>query len=113
MAFTIKQNDTRPAWSVPIKENYGESSEAALDLTEAASVKFLMRQKNDTGAPKVDAAATIEDAEAGVVSYTWEAGDTDTAGNFDAEVEITWDDGGVETVPNDSYWDITILDDLG
>jgi hypothetical protein len=111
--FIIKQNDTRPRFVVPLMEQVGTEDEAPIDLTDATSVKFLMREKGDSGPPKVDDSADISDALTGEVTYTWATGDTDTVGEFEAEVEITWDDGGIETVPNASYWDITILDDLG
>lgn len=113
MAFEIKQNDTRPRFRVPLKQDFGEETEAAIDLTDATSVVFHMRAVSG-GAVKVeDGACTIEgDPTLGIVQYEWQAGDTDTAGEFEAEVEILWDDGGVETVPNNEYWAVTVFDDV-
>lgn len=115
MAFIIKQNDTRPRFVVGLKENFGELSEAPIDLTDATSVQFFLRSASAApeDAPKVDALAAITDAVNGEVTYTWATGDTDTVGEFQAEVQITWSDGGIETVPNSGYWDVTIEVDLG
>ena len=112
---TIKQNDTRPKLVVTLLENYGEVDEAPIDLTTATSVKFLMRAQDapPSDPPKVDAAAAITTAASGLVTYTWDAADTDEAGVFEAEFEITWGDGGVETVPNGSYFTVEVVDDLG
>ena len=105
--FTIKQNDTRRAIQTTLK--YQDS---AVDLSAAGtSVKFLM--KNIKGNLKVDAAATKVDASNGVVKYEWSEGDTDTAGSFRGEFEVTWDNGEIETFPSDSYIDIFIKNDLG
>lgn len=112
MAFTIKQNDTRPPWEADIRQDFGEPGEAALDLTTATTVMFKMRPLDGSTVPKIDAAATIVSPLAGTVRYTWAAGDTDTPGDYQAEIEITWSDGGVQTVPNVGYFDITIVDDL-
>jgi hypothetical protein len=105
--FTIKQGDTRPKLVAVLSE-----SGTPIDLTTATSVKLLMRVTGSVGAAKVDAAATITSAAAGEVTYTWLAADTDTAGTYDAEWEITWSDGGIETVPNDGYFTVVVGDDI-
>ena len=51
---------------------------------------------------------TITDAATGVVTYNWGTADTNTAGDYEAEVEVMWNDGKPETFPNDSYWEVTI-----
>lgn len=111
MAFVIKQDSTRPVYVVTLVENFGSSNDP-IDLTTATSVDFLMRESGGTGTPKVNAPAVITDAVAGEVTYTWDAADTDTVGDFHAEFKITWGDGGIQTVPNDGYFEITIGDDL-
>ncbi len=115
MAFTIKENDTRPRFVVGLLEDVGGPGEGPIDLTDATSVQFFLREVGAApqDPPKVDAPATITDAVNGEVTYTWATGDTDTAGDYEAEVQILWDDGGIETVPNATYWEVTVVVDLG
>ena len=114
MAFSIKQNDTRPIFLAALKDNFGLGSEAPIDLSDpGVSVKFIMRKKGTQAEPKVVAAATIVNGEEGIVSYQWLAANTNEVGEFDAEFEITYADGGIETVPNIGYLSVTVVDDLG
>jgi hypothetical protein len=114
MAFSIKRHDTRPAYVADLKDNFGLSNEAAIDLTNATTVTFKMRAaaSADTVAPKVSRVVTILDPTLGRVQQTWQVGDTDTVGAFQVEFEIAWNDGGVETVPNGSYLTVNVIEDL-
>ena len=60
----------------------------------------------------VDADATIVNADAGSVKYVWTATDTATAGSFQAEFEVTYTNGAVETFSNDQSISIVITEDL-
>jgi len=93
--FNIKQGDTRPTL---LAQLYNDSSET--DLT-GAIVMFHMGEI-------VDAAATITDAVSGTVSYQWVTADTETAGTFDAEFEVTFSDGRIETYPNNKHLEIMV-----
>lgn len=107
MAFVIKQNDTSPVVSAVLKDSNG----AVKDLT-AASVRFHMKayQADST---KVDAAGTVVgDPTEGVVKYVWQAGDTDTVGTYNAEFEVTYGDGSVETFPNTGNLTLVIKPEL-
>lgn len=107
-AFTIKQHDTRPNLQVPLLDN-----DAAIDLSTATAVKFLMAP-HAGGALVVSRACVIVSAVAGVVRQIWQAADTATVGLYDAEFEITWSDGGIETVPSGRYYySIEVVADLG
>lgn len=104
--FYIKQGDTSPAFRAILKDADG----TAVDITGNLGVTFHMR--NQAGTVVVDAAATVNDASAGDVKYSWSAGDTDTAGVYDAEFEVTYANGDVETFPNYGYEKVRITDDL-
>ncbi len=112
MAFKIKQGDRRPSFVVALLDNYGEPTEAAVNLTTAGTAYFNMRL-GVGGAIKINrGVATITTPATGVVTYAWGASDTDTAGTFQAEIEVLWADGKAETFPNDGYWDVVIADDI-
>jgi hypothetical protein len=95
--FYMKLNNTSPALQVTLKDANG----TPVDLT-GASVRFHMRAVGATTA-KVDAAAALVTAASGIVKYAWIAGDTDTAGRYEAEFEVTFGDSSVETFPNRGF----------
>lgn len=107
MTFYIKQNDTAPS----IRANLKDGENVAIDLT-GATVRFHMRTIGGLTS-KVDAAGTIiNPTTGGVVQYDWIASDTDTVDSYQAEFEVTYDNGSVETFPNDSYIRVEISDDI-
>jgi hypothetical protein len=106
--FTIKQNDQLPIIQATLYNGDG----TPIDLTTASSVKFLMRSLTGSQAVKVNAAATIDTAASGIVTYAWAAADTDTAGQFQAEWQITWPGPKKQTVPNSTYFDVIVIDDI-
>lgn len=96
-AFTIKKDDLEPALNATLSL---VADGTPLDLTDAVSVAFRMwRQRVTGGAYKASGAATIVDAAAGTVRYTWAAGDTSEAGDFLAEFVVTWAGSRPQTVP--------------
>jgi len=107
MSFTIKQNDTSPVIAATLKDASG----TPVNLT-AATVQFHMR-KIGGSTLKVDAAATLVDAAQGSIKYTWTGSDTDSAGNYSAEFEVTYSDGTIETFPNGGNISIIIAQNLG
>ena len=115
MAFKIKRKDTRPRYVVPLVDNFEEVGEAPIDLTTLEKVFFIMRTKGEEGGePEIkEEAEVLGDPKDGVVQYTWQTGDTDTTGNFNVEFELQWEDGGIETVPNESFFEVVVVADLG
>jgi len=107
MTFYVKQNDTSPSIRATLKD--GDNN--AIDLTDA-DVRFHMRTIGGTTA-KTDAAASIvSPATNGVVQYDWTLSDTDTVGTYQAEFEVTYSGGAIETFPNNGYIAIVITDDI-
>lgn len=102
----IKRNDTTNALQATLQDADG----VAVNLT-GATVKFKMRLASSR-VTKVDASATIVTAASGIVKYTWQTGDTDTAGNYEGEFEVTYTDNTIQTFPNDSYIKIQIKEDV-
>ena len=90
--FYIKKDDTLPNYTMIVRDQDG-----AVDLT-GATVLFTM-QNLSTGTNKVEAqSASLITGVTGGIEYQWQAGDTDTAGEYGVEFEITTA-GGVFTVP--------------
>ncbi len=101
-SFVIKQGDTLPA----LRRTLLNSDGTPIDLTSATAVRFHMIE---SGTPMIDEAAVVVPPEVdGVVEYPWAAGDTDTAGVFQAEFEVTFAAGTVITVPNDRFMQVRI-----
>ena len=106
MSFYIKQNDTVPSLRAALKNGSGD----AVDIT-GATCQFHMRVLGQTSVT-VDASAQIIDEETGIVQYNWVADDTDTIGSYQAEFEVTYPDGTIETFPNNGYIRVEITDDI-
>lgn len=107
--ITIKKDDTRPVIQRYLIQNI-DGATSPITLTTASSVRFIMKK---SGWPAVEGVASIVTAASACVAYKWATGDTASAGLYDAEFEVTWADGGYETVPNDGYFSIEIVEDLG
>jgi hypothetical protein len=87
-----------------------DSDDVAVDLTGASAV-FSMRSVD--GTLKIDRkAAVITAATSGYLEYRWASGDTDTAGEYYIEFEITPSSGGKFTLPAYDKAVVIITDDL-
>lgn len=105
-AWYVKQNDSAGT----IEATLVDEDEVAVDLT-GATVRFHMRKAGAASA-KVNAAATIVTAASGIVRYSWVSGDTDEAGVFSAEWEVTFSGGGRQTFPNWQDDTVTVTAEL-
>jgi len=107
MPFYLKQNDTAPSIRATLKDGSGN----VIDLTDA-TVRFHM--KDLAGTVKIDASAQIiAPATSGIVQYNWIGSDTDTAGTYYAEFEVTYTTNStVESFPNDGNIGILITKEL-
>lgn len=99
MAFEIKRNDRRPYFRVQLTQN---NDPADLTTAIAGSTVKLNRL-----------AMTFVDRPTGIVQYAWAAGDTDTSGDYNIEVEVDRGGAEYETFPSTGYFTIKINDDLG
>ncbi len=98
--FYLKKGDTAPPLRMFLRQRDGSPIPLG-----TATVVFHM-DNGSIASGSVD----ILDAALGKVEYVWQAGDTDTAGSFNGEFEIT-DGGKDQTVPSNGYIIIKILDD--
>lgn len=105
--FSLKANDRLPSIKATLS-----TGGAPIDLTPATKVDFIMKGAAPATVPKVNSPAVIVDPAGGVVRYDWKAGDTNTPGSYQAEWEVTWDDGKTQTFPTTSYHTIDVLADL-
>lgn len=106
--ITIKKDDTRPAIARYLTQTV-DGAVSPVNLTTASAVKFIMKKDSNL----VTGVGSIVTAASGAVAYLWATGDTATANLYDAEWEVKWNDGGYETFPNDGYFSIEIVADLG
>lgn len=97
----MKKGDLVPVLTATLMQAVGTATPVPIDLTTATGVKFAMKKRGAT-ANKVDAAATVVSAVAGTVKYQWVGTDTDTAGIYITEWQITWPTGK-QTVPGSGY----------
>ena len=105
MAFYIKQNDTSPSVLAALKDANNNS----INLT-AANARIHMT--DITGTVKIDSAVDIINEETGIIRYDWQPEDTDTAGTYYVEFEVTYTDGAIETFPNTGKEVVIILPEL-
>jgi hypothetical protein len=110
MAFTIKKGDTLPVIEATLTTGPSAGSQTPVNLTSATVVLVL---KPASGGSALRKTATIVSAPAGTVKYDWVGGDTATAVVWNAEWEVTFSGGGIQTFPNEAYFQITVADDLG
>lgn len=117
LTWKMKTNDTAPAmwYRLPIYE----SGSAILT---GATVRFIMRPvgseiakiDNDAEIPSAVSAGGVSYAGSdGVLQYQWVTGDTDTAGEFSGEFEVTLASGKVRTFPPEGYIRLNFTEDLG
>lgn len=104
---TIKRNDTRPYFQVELIDGYGQE----VSLAAGDTVRFTMTDSSDNRV-KVERQLAVFVVGTGNVEYQWQVGDTDTVGFFDAEWEVTYADGTVETFPAGHFDAVEIVGDL-
>jgi hypothetical protein len=101
--FFIKRGDTAPAIRFAL--------EPVATVLTGATVRFLMRVRG--GAQVAEGLAQIVTATGTpTVQYNWTAADTVEAGQFEAEFEVTYPDGAIETFPNAGFIPVRVGEDV-
>jgi hypothetical protein len=98
----VKTGDT-----APIDRTLERASGEAFDLTDA-DVRFVMRPR--AGGDVITGTCVVVDGATGRVRTTLT--EQPDEGKYDAEWEITYPGGEVETVPNYLYEDVLVSADL-
>jgi hypothetical protein len=102
----------------PPLRGFAAADGRALPLQLAESMRVLMKHR-DGGVIEIRAVALDppelvdeEDPDGDVVNWsaTPEAGDVFLAGDYRLQLEITWEEGRVRTVPNDRYLLVRVLE---
>jgi len=106
--FEIKQNDTSPALEGILRDGFG----SPIDITGATVV--LNTRLQPGGAVKVNGGSmgAVGSAVNGRVKYNWTSSDTDTAGIYEAEIQITFSNGKIRTIPSKGYFIVDVSDDI-
>lgn len=99
--FNIKAGDTSPSILYTLSP--------AVDITGATVVFSLRSEAGVVILNKV--AATIVDAENGIVRYDWAAGIA-APGDYEAEFQVTYADASIETYPNDGYIAVVVAEQV-
>jgi hypothetical protein len=99
----MKRGDTAPALRAELTDN-GEP----IDLTPA-TVKVIGKRN---GAAVFSRAATTK-TNLGVVTMAWGPTDTMLPGLISIEIELTWANGDVQTLPSNGYLQVLVDPDLG
>lgn len=104
--FTIKRGDTGP------RLLYSLMPAAEVDLT-GATVRFNMRSRAE-GSVRVNRAPAVIVTAIGTptVAYDWQVGNTAVAELCDAEFEVTYVGGAVETFPNNGFITVVVTGDI-
>jgi BppU N-terminal domain len=101
--FYIKRNDLSPSMVYTLSP--------AVDLNGATAV-FNMRHASTGTVVVLRGDVTIVDAAAGVVRYDWTQASTLTAGEYEAEFEVTLPGALPATFPNYGFIQVIITDDI-
>jgi hypothetical protein len=104
--YRTKQHDT----GKPVRGTLSDEN-GVVNLANATQIRLLIRPYD---AELVVYTAAVDGTPAdGNVIYEWVEGETDTAYWFEYEWEVTWNDGTVDTFPDDGYLTGEIQADLG
>lgn len=103
----MKQHDLEPPLRLVVLDGV-----KAVDLTNAQDAYLIIEGIVDRELMTIDPDQTV-DGNRGHVSYAWQAGDTDTIGEFNFEIEVMWPGDRPQTFPVKSYAVLSVEDDLG
>jgi hypothetical protein len=97
MANTIKTvaGNTAPDWAITCERTQTDGSVSAIDLT-GCTVELIVKELSSGTITQAAGAATITTAASGIISYTPESTDIPNAGDYVADIKITYADTSYE-----------------
>lgn len=105
--FNIRRTDTLPSVSGSLLD----PDSNPVDLA-GATVEFVWRLSTDAKSSAVSGSAVVVDTTNGVVRFDWSSGETDVAGIYVGEFEVTFADTNQLTVPTTGSLRFRIHDDV-
>jgi len=110
-AINLVKGDDLPALEIVLRDSNKAASGQTLDITDASTwspidltdvdaVRLKFREIGSTASPTVIAFTIINPATDGKVVMDWGATTLDIHGDYEGEVEMTYDNGKVLTVPD-------------
>lgn len=108
VTFEIKQNDTSPALEGVLRDGFGKP----INITGATVL--LHTRLRPGGAVKVNGGVmgAVGSAGRGRARYNFTGSDTDTRGIYEWEVQITFSNGKIRTIPPKGYFLMEVTDDI-
>jgi hypothetical protein len=106
MAYEIKRGDLLPT----LKANLLDAANQPITNLNLATSIFAVFKKPDNSVLR--RTCTLLDPALAKVEFVWQLGDTEPAGPWQVEFEISWP-GGPQTVPSKGYVAFEVYPDLG
>ncbi len=86
---------------------------AHIDLSNATNIRFLANTDTRPTTPYIDKTAAVDSGNSKVVVVELTSAETAEDGTYNVEIETTWPDGSIITLPNKGYLQLVIEPDLG
>lgn len=109
MTFTIVQNDTAPTLVSTLRED-----EVPIDLSTASNITFYMENKYEEVVIIDDISGDVGviDATGGEVEYIFTNDQTSDIGTYQAEWQVEYSDGTIETFPSIGKITVEITEEI-
>lgn len=110
MTFKITQQDSSPSLLVTLGDGANP-----VDLSTASDVRFIMQDRYErvVTTDDVQGSVNIVDSKSGEVEYVFDQTETSDAGTYEAEFEVMYNNGSIETFPaNDRKIQIEIVEQI-
>ncbi len=102
--FTIKRDDTKP--------KLRHLTDLPFSDLAGATVAARFRSAEGTVLAPAGTVAVLDVAGVAALDYAWGTDDTATTGQFYLEFEITFADGGIQTLPTEGFIVIKVAEDI-